>query len=284
MAMQPNMNSKPRRPVLLTGASGELGRQLAVALADRGWCLRLTDIAPFPGDVPGGSSFERADLADSQTIARLGEGCGAILHFGGISRNHPFDQIVGPNLIGVQNIYETAKREGARVVFASSNHAVGFHERSPTIDIDAPLRPDCAYGLSKAYGELMARLYWDKHGVESVLLRIGTSVAEPWDLRTLATWLSYADLVRLVECSVAASDVACSVIWAASRNAAMTWWGRDDRDRLGWQPVDSSDSFAARVAGKFGSNSVSDRYIGGDYCAADYSRDVLPDAGSNALP
>ena len=156
--------------------------------------LRLTDIQPFPDALPKSATFTKADLNDGMTILRLAEGCGAILHFGGVSTEHPFEEVLGPNIRGLYHIYEAARREKARVVFASSNHSIGFHERTETIDLTDPFQPDGYYGLSKAYGELMGRLYFDKHGVESVSIRIGSCFPEPTNARALATWLSYPDL------------------------------------------------------------------------------------------
>ena len=96
--------------------------------------LRLTDIQPFPDALPKSATFTKADLNDGMTILRLAEGCGAILHFGGVSTEHPFEEVLGPNIRGLYHIYEAARREKARVVFASSNHSIGFHERTETID------------------------------------------------------------------------------------------------------------------------------------------------------
>ena len=118
------------RPVLLTGASGALGRVLAHGLAAQGFDLRLTDIAPFPGQMPAGAAFTALDLNDGVALLRLAEGCGTILHFGGISVDRPFEEVLGPNIRGLHHVYEAARRERARVVFASSNHSIGFHERT----------------------------------------------------------------------------------------------------------------------------------------------------------
>lgn len=266
------MTDKPERPVLLTGASGALGRVLTRALAQQGWSLRLTDIANFPETLPESATFTKADLNDGVTLLRLAEGCGAILHFGGVSVERPFEEVLGPNIRGLYHVYEAARREKARVVFASSNHAIGFHERTERLDDDCQLRPDGFYGLSKAYGELMGRLYWDKHGVETVAIRIGSSFPEPVDERMLATWFSYGDIARLIARTVLAPKTGCCVIWGASRNERMTWWGRDARDLIGWQPEDSADSFAPQLTGKTSGNPVSERYQGGAYPAMDYSR------------
>ncbi len=261
------------RPILLTGASGMLGRAMAPLLAGQGWTVRLTDIAPFPDPLPADATFTRVDLTDGVPLLRLAEGCGTILHFGGVSTDKPFEEVMGPNLQGLYYVYEAARRERARVVFASSNHSVGFHDRTTTLDSGCTFRPDSYYGLSKAYGELMGRLYWDKHGVENVNVRIGSSLPAPIDARMLASYLSFADLTRLMIRCVEAEAVGHSVIWGASKNSRMTWWGRDNRDRIGWAPEDSADGFALQLEGVVSGNPVQERYQGGAYTVREYSRE-----------
>jgi uronate dehydrogenase len=268
------MTETPAKPVLLTGASGALGRVLAQSLSAAGWTLRLTDIAPFPAVVPPGAVFTRADLSDGVTMLRLAEGCGAIVHLGGVSVERPFEEVLGPNIRGLYHIYEAARRENARVIFASSNHSIGFHERAESIGADTQFLPDGFYGLSKAYGELMGRLYWFKHGVESVFIRIGSCFPEPADARMLATWLSYPDLSRLVTRCLMTPDVGCSVVWGASNNARMTWWRDDARGKLGWAPQDSADLFAGQLGGRVSGDPVQERYMGGGFCAIGWSREA----------
>jgi len=258
----------PDKPVLLTGAAGALGRVLARNLGEAGWQLRLTDILPFPDQLPKGAGFVRADLNDGPAILRLAEGCGTILHFGGVATEQPFEAVLGANIRGLYHIYEAARRERARVLFASSNHAIGYHERSDRLDSDCQFLPDGYYGLSKAYGELMGRLYWYKHGVESVLVRIGSCFPEPVNARMLSTWLSYDDLTRLCVRATLAGQVGCGVIWGASAN------------QRGLAPRDSADARAADLAGKVSGDPVSERYQGGDYAAIGYSR---PDGPPPAL-
>lgn len=266
------MTDTPAKPVLLTGASGALGRVLTRSLSALGWRLALTDIVPFPDPVPAGCAFTKADLSDGVTILRLAEGCGAIIHLGGVSVERPFEEVIGPNIRGLYHIYEAARREKARVIFASSNHSVGFHERTESLPAETPFLPDGYYGLSKAYGELMGRLYWFKHGIESVFVRIGSAREEPIDARMLASWMSYGDLSSLMVQSVTTPKVGCVAIWGASNNARMTWWRDDARQALGWTPVDSADPFAGQLSGTVTDDPVQELYMGGAYCAIDYSR------------
>jgi uronate dehydrogenase len=266
------MTDTPAKPVLVTGASGALGRVLVRALGALGWRLVLTDIAPFPDPVPAGAVFVKADLSDGVTILRLAEGCGAIIHLGGVSVERPFEEVIGPNIRGLYHIYEAARREKARVIFASSNHSIGFHERTESLGADTQFLPDGYYGLSKAYGELMGRMYWFKHGVESVFVRIGSATPEPVNARMLASWMSYGDFSRLMERCVLTATVGCAVIWGASNNARMTWWRDDARAAVGWTPVDSADPFAGQLAGAVSGDPVEERYMGGAYCSIEYSR------------
>jgi uronate dehydrogenase len=275
------MTETPTKPVLITGASGALGRVLVKSLGALGWRLVLTDIAPFPDTLPPGATFTKADLSDGVAILRVAEGSGTIIHLGGVSVERPFEEVIGPNIRGLYHIYEAARRETARVIFASSNHSIGFHERTESLPADTQFLPDGYYGLSKAYGELMGRMYWFKHGVESVNVRIGSAFPEPVNARMLATWLSYGDFSRLVERCVLTRAVGHAVIWGASNNTRMTWWRDDARAALGWAPVDSADPFAGQLVGGVSGDPVEERYMGGAFCSMEYTR-TEPAGGSTA--
>jgi len=258
------------RRVLLTGASGTLGRLLAPVLAGRYGSLRMTDIADFPDPLPSGATFEPADLADAGAIARLGRDMDAIVHFGGINTEKPLGAILPANIVGVSNVFEAARQGGARVVFASSNHTVGFYERGQTLTGADPGRPDGLYGLSKLYGEMLGRLYFDKHGVESIHLRIGSSLARPTEPRHLSTWLSNPDLARLVACAVEAKNPGILMVWGVSANTR-SWWHGDDAARIGYVPADNAEIYADSI-GVATDDAVSARYQGSAICAAGYSR------------
>lgn len=260
-----------RARILLTGASGTLGRVLAPALAAMGHRPVLSDVAPFPDPLPDGASFVTADLTDPVALDR---GCpadvGAIVHFGGINTERTPEAILEGNVVGTTRIFELARARGARVVFASSNHAIGFHPRARPLTIADPYRPDGFYGLSKVYAEMLGRLFHDKHGVESVHLRIGSCLPEPRDARHRATWLSYPDLIRLVAAAVAAPSAGYAVVWGISRNAGRWWWD-DDAERIGYRPQDDAERFASRLTAETG-DPVALAYQGGGLCALGYSR------------
>lgn len=258
-----------RKPVLLTGASGNLGRQLAARLFARGWSLRLTDIVPFDAAIPQGSEFHTADLNDREAIERLAAGCRAIVHFGGLVQYGTFESVIGPNMRGTYHVFEAARAHEQRVVYASSNHVIGFHERSRRLDLSDEYRPDSYYGLSKVVGEMLGRFFWDRNGVESVSLRIGSCFPEPTQQRMLATWLSRDDLTSLVECAINAPATGFAVVWGVSRNAE-SWWGTDDRERIGWEPKDSADAWQGSFPAFTGR--VADRFQGGGFCEIDYTR------------
>lgn len=132
------------------------------------------------------------------------------------------------------------------MVYASSNHAVGFHSLEDHIDAQAPHRPDGLYGLSKCFVEDPGRLYWDKFGIESVMLRIFSSFPEPEDRRMLWSWLSFDDCVRLVTASLTAPRVGFTVAFGVSDNAVKPV---DNRlaGHLGFHPQDNAESFRGAV-------------------------------------
>ena len=234
--------------VLLTGAAGGLGRQLRPRLQKRTTLLRVSDVAAMD---PAGQGEEvvQCDLADAAAVDALVQGMDTVVHLGGVSTEHPFETILPANIVGVYNVYEAVRKHKVRrVVFASSNHVTGFYRQDEVIDANAPVRPDGYYGISKAFGESLSRFYFDRYGIETVCLRIGSSFPEPKDRRMLATWLSYDDLERLVLASLTTPVVGHSIVYGMSDNAR-TWWDNTPARHLGFRPQDSSEPYrAAREA------------------------------------
>jgi uronate dehydrogenase len=189
----------------------------------------------------------QAALQDKPAVLELLRGVDAVVHLGGISVEGPFEPIVQANIIGTYNLYEAARRHGVRrIVFASSNHVTGFYRQDEVIDAAMPMRPDGHYGLSKAFGENLAQFYFDRYGLETVSLRIGSSFPEPKDRRMLATWMSFDDLERLVVASLTAPLVGHTVIYGMSDNTT-SWWDNTRARHVGYRPQDSSEPFRAAV-------------------------------------
>jgi len=257
------------RRLLLTGAAGNLGQVLRPRLKAHAEMLRVSDIAPPAAAGPGEEAIA-CDLADPAAVSRLVQDVDAIVHLGGVSVERPFDEILPANIQGIYNLYEAARIHGVRrVVFASSNHVIGFYEQGKQLDADVPLRPDGYYGLSKAYGEHLSRFYFDRYGIETVCLRIGSSFPEPKDRRMMVTWLSYDDLTDLVTRSLFTPDVGHLIVYGASANRDR-WWNDDAARILGFVPQDSSERFRAQVEAQapLAADDPAARYQGGAFVKA----------------
>ncbi|RQR66929.1 NAD(P)-dependent oxidoreductase [Burkholderia sp. Bp9126] len=236
---------KPFRRLLLTGAAGNLGCQLRGALADWADIVRVSDVAPL-GDAAAHEEVRGVDLANRQAVMALVDGVDAIVHFGGISVDAPFDDLLEANIRGTYNLYEAARRHGVkRIVFASSNHAIGFHPVTEVLDADSPQRPDSLYGVTKCFGEALSRYYFDRFGIETVCVRIGSSFEAPKNPRMLVTYLSYRDLIELVRCALLTNRVGHVVVYGMSDNP-VKWWDNTKAGFLGFRPRDSSEPFAER--------------------------------------
>ena len=232
--------------LLLTGAAGGLGQALRGRLKANCKVLRLSDRLDF-GAAGVGEEVVLADLADAAAVDAMVQGVQAIVHLGGVSVEGPFGPILQANILGLYNLYEAARKHGVkRVVFASSNHVTGFYRQSETITADAPARPDGLYGVSKAFGEDLSRFYFDRYGIETACVRIGSSFPEPKDRRMLATWLSFDDLHRLITACLNTPVLGHSIVFGMSDNA-VTWWDNSRARHIGYAAQDSSDIFRDAV-------------------------------------
>ena len=215
--------------LLLTGAAGGLGRQLRTRLKPHCEALRLSDVADLGTAAPG-EELMPARLEDAAAVLALLQGVDAVVHLGGVSTEQPWQPILQANIMGVYHLYEAARRQGVkRIVFASSNHVIGYYRQDEVIDARDPVRPDGLYGVSKAFG---------------VCIRIGSAFPEPRDRRMLATWLSYDDLERLVVASLTAPVAGHSIVFGMSDNTT-TWWDNRHAAHIGYRPQDSSEPFRA---------------------------------------
>jgi uronate dehydrogenase len=161
------------------------------------------------------------------------------------------------------------------VVFASSNHAVGFYPRSQRIGVGVTVRPDSRYGVSKAFGEALGALYADKHGLRVTCLRIGNVADTPADERRLSIWLKPEDLVQLIRIGLEHPDIQYEVFYGVSNNAA-SWWDNSNARRFGYRPQGRAEDFreqAIAAQKKLSADPVAARYQGGSFCSDEYDAD-----------
>ncbi len=234
------------KKLVLTGAAGRLGSYLREPLSKMCDQLVSTDIADDIGQLYDGETYMKADLSSLDAMMEVISGADMVVHFGAIGDEAPWDGILQSNIIGAYNVWEAAYRHGVkRVVYASSVHAVGMHLKTDTIGLDAPHRPDTYYGLAKCFAEDLASLYWDKRGVEAVCMRI-FSCAQANNARSIGTWLSYDDLIHLVERSIDSPVVGFTVVYGISNNDRAVV-DNSKAGHLGYRPKDNAEVFAKEV-------------------------------------
>jgi uronate dehydrogenase len=267
-------------PVLVTGAAGRIGTVLRGGLPERGWALRSLDVAPLPDTRPG-EEHVVADVTDLDAMVAATAGASAVVHLAGISGESTWPAISHANIEGTYCALEAARRSGVqRVVLASSNHATGYTPRPGEgllTEADAPHRPDTYYGVSKVAMEGLGSLYVDRYGMDVVCLRIGSAFPEPTTLRQLATWLSPADQVNLVDAALRAPAPGFSVVWGVSANTR-NWWDLSAARALGYQPVDDAEVYAAALIEAHGEPDPADPVhtrVGGEYATAAFDAERI---------
>lgn len=233
------------KTILMTGAAGGVGTFLRPELRGH-YALRLSDVRQIT-DLSDNETFVPCDLADLEGLAGAAEGVDGIIHLGGNPAEDTWEAIHAANIVGCRNLFEAARLAGVkRVIFASSNHAVGFYRRDQTIGVDVAPRPDSRYGVSKAFGEAIGALYSDKYGLEVMAIRIGNVDRAPIDVRRLAIWVSPRDLAQLVAIGLEHPDIHFDIVYGMSDNAR-AWWDNANATRLGYSPEDKSEDYAADI-------------------------------------
>ena len=254
--------------ILITGAAGRLGTQLRAGLAHLAEHVRISDREQMQ-DVGPHEEAVVCDLSDQDAVMEMTRDVDAIIHFGGAPVEFDFETILQSNIRGSYNIYEGARKNSVRrVIYASSVHAIGYYELEAHIDADSPARPDTLYGLSKAFVEDLSRLYWDKFGIESLCLRIFSSIDEPENRRMLWSWLSFRDCVQYVERGLIAPRLGHTIAFGISDNRLKVV---DDSKagHVGFHPQDNTEPFRADLEARTETpdpNAPGVKYLGGWFC------------------
>ena len=241
--------------VVVTGASGRIGRRVVPLLRRPGRVMRLVDLdvpeesAPSDDLALGAIEWHRASIEDEEALGRVVAGAGAVVHLAALSSERPWADLLRVNIDGTQKVLEAARAAGVRRVFlASSVHAVGFAEVAEAAH-DEPLlpRPDTYYGVSKAALEALGSLYADRFGMSIVTARICHFAPDPGHGGTLglslAQWFSVDDAVRLIEASLRVDDGRHHLVWGVSANAPSRFSLEAGR-AIGFEPRDD----AVRIA------------------------------------
>lgn len=253
--------------ILFTGGAGRMGSAIRANIQGKYPDVRIMAREPGTPLYPGETEYV-SDLSDIDRLVELCDGVDTVLHFGGIADERAFPEILENNIVGTYNMFEAARRAGVRrIVFASSNHAIGFYPITQTIDATVLPRPDSYYGLSKVFGESLGRLYHDKWGLEVINLRIGSCRQEPEDARQLSTWLSWPDAASLIERCIDAPGIGYLIVYGASANDR-TYWDNSGAAQLGWEPKDNAEAWAdvfdgQELPSRQGGNYVDPEYVGG---------------------
>jgi uronate dehydrogenase len=252
--------------LLITGGSGYIGGVLRASLSKPRRQIRLFDAKPPPAEsaLRDNETFIAGSVNDLDALRSASRGADVIIHLAALHDTRldgadAWPAIQEVNIGGTFNVFEAARHERVRrVVFASSNHTVGFYprNRAPAPDYLFPM-PDTFYGVSKVAGEALGSLYHHRYGLDVICLRILTCVPRPRDIRSLATWLSPGDTGRLFEAAIATPVAGFVVAWGVSANSR-AWFDMGEATRLGYSPQDDAESYCDEVTGDNGS-----RFLGG---------------------
>jgi uronate dehydrogenase len=247
--------------VLVTGSSGQIGSVVTPALAQehdvRGLDLAVPDY-DFPGELIVG------DGADPEVAMRAVDGVDAVVHLAGAPMETHLPELLRGHVHATTALLEAMVAHGAhRMVFASSNHAVGRTPRTPLLTTDTRPRPDTFYGAAKVAGEAIVSLYADRRPISAVAIRIGSFRERPGTRRDLSTWLSHDDGVRLFRAALTAPVDGFTVVYGISANRD-AWWDLTPARALGYEPCDDAAEHEAGIEAR-DEDDAEAAYVGGPF-------------------
>ena len=198
----------------------------------------------------------------------------AIIHLAGISTESSLPDALVSHVVSTGALLEAMVRHDVRrIVYASSNHAVGREPRSELLDTEVRGRPDTFYGVGKVAAEALLQLFVDRHGIEVVSTRIGSFLDRPTTRRQLGSWLSHDDGVRLFQAALTASAPGFCVVYGVSANTR-GWWDLGPGRALGYDPQDDAEQYAAQIEAE--PETEADRaeaaHVGGPYATREEER------------
>ena len=221
--------------------------------------------------------FKKLNIKNFKAVNKILKKTELIIHFGGYSNEGPFQEILDSNILGSYNIWKSAKKHKIkRIIFASSIHSVGMYKANETINHKVMHKPDTFYGLSKCFGENLAQMYWDKCGIECLTIRI-LSCAKVTSKRSLSTWLSYDDLIRIVIQSTKIKKLGFEIIYGVSNNKRLNVDNTNATRKLKINIKDNAEKFLNKLEQKLDikKDKPGDLYLGGPFSIAKLESDAM---------
>lgn len=233
--------------VLLTGAAGSIGRTLVRGLPSLGHELRGLDIVAAPSDDGCSLGWITGDCLDPAVVTEAVAGIDVVVHLAGNPDEDTLPASLESHVHTTARLLDAMIEHGVgRIVYASSNHAVGSTPRSEVLTTEVRPRPDTFYGVAKVAAEALLSLYADQHDLCATALRIGTFEPYPSSTRALSTWLSPDDAVRLVDAALRSTAPGLQVAYGVSANTR-GWWDLRPGRAFGYEPQDDAETFADQV-------------------------------------
>ena len=262
--------------IVLTGASGRLGSYLREPLSKITKKLVSTDKEDI-GKTLHNEVFKKLNIKNFKEVNKILKKTDLIIHFGAYSNEGPFQEILDSNILGTYNIWKSAKKNKIkRIIFASSIHSVGMYRANETINHKVMHKPDTFYGLSKCFGENLAQMYWNKCGIECLTIRI-LSCAKVTSKRSLSTWLSYDDLIRIVVQSTKIKKLGFEIIYGVSNNKRLNVDNTNATRKLKINIKDNAEKFLNKLEQKLDikKDKPGDQYLGGPFSIAKLESDAM---------
>jgi len=257
--------------VLVAGAAGRIGRVLTVGLAERGHQVVGVDLVQRPHG--NQHPWHVADCADPNAMHDVfdSERPDGVVHLAGRPGEASLPDSLTSHALTTAALLEAAvTHDVPRLVYASSNHAVGFAPRMDHLPVETRHRPDTFYGVGKVTGEALLSLYADRHGLAAIACRIGSFRPKPSTTRDLSTWLSPGDCIRMFDACLTASTAGFSVLYGTSANSR-AWWDLEPGRTLGYQPLDDAEEFADQVRAR-AEDDIESAHVGGPFTTDAYDR------------
>ena len=235
------------KKILITGGNGKMGRCIAEGLRKAGYRVLSTSRTPNAE-----LDIVKLDIRDREACINMTREIDVIIHMGYYMGNDNFrEEQVPTNIIGAWNLYEGAVKNGVkRIIFASSNHAVGFYQRTDTLREETMQRPDSPYALTKCFNEICGRYLSDRCGISVINVRIGTftRTGVPDSIRNCRTWISRRDTQQLFQkCVEADESIRFLTIYGTSANTDGDFDISSLKEKIGYEPLDNGHDYLDEI-------------------------------------